>query len=592
MIQGEISRIRSIIVQGLVLGFIVLLIVGQFSAVRAQADSDGDGISDEKERELALLYAPSLQFKGGERFFPVDITYHLSNSVLKLRSGETVTTVDSSPSVSSISAYDENYFLASKFAGLTAIAADYDQSRASLGYTVYSQVKNDGQYLVVQYWFFYVYNDAPINEHEGDWEMITILLDSAEQPVSAVYSQHLQGQRASWGDVEKDSVTHPRVYVARGSHANYFRSYQGRLGLESDDVGADGFALKPSDLNVVVLGEITSGSHPASQDWLGFGGRWGNWAELADAGAGFAGPYGPGHGDNSDKWYSPVSWGQSVSGVDGNWFTLSWAAANFLLIVIVVTALLSLWKVWKIVKLKRSGGLRLLAFMKSKAALGIVLGLVAILLTVAGMLLPWYSVRANIQTTALSTQGEADILVMDGQRGILVNLLVGGRGLSPVFGLALPLGVLLLVGVVFGILDIIGIEKAKSLGNKYLRGGIFFVVLFVFLVILISQLASLVQTLAGTLGMTLPPEGLQLAEAIAQQPLQGAQSRAIGDFGSVSLSWGLGLGAYLILVAAIVKLAGGIILRRIPELTLPPKATQPSQPKAEEKTEQGATPKK
>ncbi|PDM25879.1 hypothetical protein CP083_06745, partial [Candidatus Bathyarchaeota archaeon B24-2] len=51
---------------------------------QAQSDSDLDGIPDAKEEELARLYAPLLQFKLGERFFPVDVKYHLENSVLKL----------------------------------------------------------------------------------------------------------------------------------------------------------------------------------------------------------------------------------------------------------------------------------------------------------------------------------------------------------------------------------------------------------------------------------------------------------------------------------------------------------------------------
>jgi hypothetical protein len=553
-----------------VLGLLVISIAGLFSPVQAQADMDSDGISDGKELELASLYLPHLQFKGGENFFPVEIEYALTNSILKLRSGETVTTVDADPTVAGISDKTADYFLSNQLGGLTEIAADYELNQASLGYTVYGQVKPDAQYVVVQYWFFYAYNDAPINEHEGDWEMIMILLDNAENPVSAVYSQHLQGQRAAWGDVEKTGAKHPNVYVARGSHANYFRAYQGKLGLESDDVGADGFALNPSDLNLVMLGQINPGLHPASQDWLSFGGRWGNWAELADAAAGFAGPYGPGQGDNSEKWYLPESWSQSVSAVDANWFTASFVASNFLLIFVIVTVVLSLWKIWGIIKLKRSGGLRLPRFLRSKASLGIALGVVAIVLTIGGMLLPWYAVRANIQSATLSTQGEADVLLIDGQRGAQVNLLVGGRGLSPAFNLQIPFGILLLVGSVLGILDIIGIKTVRGLGNKYLRGGITFIIIFIVFVLFIVQLASMIESLASLLGATLPPEGYQMAQAIGQQPIQGTQTQTFAGFGSVALSWGLGLGAYMILAAAIIKLIGGVFLRRIPELELNP----------------------
>ena len=565
-LKGFVGKIANGVFLALLMS---LLLIQPFTAL-AQTDLDNDGIPDAKESELALMYLPSLQFKAGEKFFPVVMNYHLDNSALKHRYGETVTTVDAHPAVSTIAGKGENYFLDNTLGNLTDIAEDYKQSKATLGYTVYARVTKEYTSIIVQYWFFYAYNDAPINEHEGDWEMIEIILDSTEKPISAVYSQHLQGQRASWGDVEKMNSTHPKVYVARGSHANYFRPYQGKLGLESDEVGADGVALSYLDLDMVLLGEMGAGNHPPSQDWIEFGGRWGNWATLADAAVGFAGPYGPGQGDNYDKWHSPVSWGQGVSGVDGSWFNLCWIAANFIFIIIAITAALSLWKVWKIVKLKKKGGLRLPAFLKGRALIGIALGIAGILLTVAGMFLPWYTIRANIQTTAISTQGEADLLVMDGQRGVLVNLLVGGRGLSPVFGLQIPFGIVLLVGIAFGILDIIGVEKAKSLGNKNLRGGITFLIIFVILVLFISQLASMVQSLAATFGATLPPEAIQMAQDVAQRPIQGAQTRTMGDFGSVYLSWGLGLGAYMLLAAAIVKIVAGFILRKTPEPPPPP----------------------
>jgi hypothetical protein len=59
---------------------------------------------------------------------------------------------------------------------------------------------------------------------------------------------------AEWKDVEKTGDTHPGVYVALGSHADYFRSYQGKLGTESDIVG-NSYTLKPEDLQIVILVE-------------------------------------------------------------------------------------------------------------------------------------------------------------------------------------------------------------------------------------------------------------------------------------------------------------------------------------------------
>src|SRR3954469_8484855 len=84
--------------------------------------------------------------------------------------------------------------------------------------------------LWLQYWFFYYYNDFQLagplltgGKHEGDWEMIQIRLDDAEQPVEAVFAQHANAERHDWGYVARAGASTPLVYVARGSHASYFR---------------------------------------------------------------------------------------------------------------------------------------------------------------------------------------------------------------------------------------------------------------------------------------------------------------------------------------------------------------------------------
>jgi hypothetical protein len=578
-VNSKITVQKGKLVTGVIVGLIVLIMFGQIFMVHAPAvDSDGDGISDATELDLAVRYLPNLQFKTGEEFFPVEISYHINNSVLKLRSGEAVTTVDQHPTIASISTKQSYCFLANKFGDLSAIAADYETRRPTLGYTVYCRVTKDSTSTVVQYWFFYAYNNAPLNDHEGDWEMMELVLDTAQNPTWVAYSQHLKGQRASWGDVEKIDSTHPVVYVARGSHANYFRPYQGRLGLENDEVGADGLNLKPVDLNPILLGEMGPGLHDSSQGWLTFGGRWGNWANLADSEVGFAGPFGPGQGYNSAKWNNPISWGQGVSEANSTLFAFSWIAVNFILIFIVITILLSIWKIWKIVKLKKTGGLRLPALLKTKASIGVVLGVIALGLTFAGMLLPWYMVKANVQTSLISTHGEAELLVMDGQRGLIVNFLVGNSDPSPLFSLQIPFGILLLVGIVFGVLDIVGMKTAKDLGNKYLRGGLFFLILFIALVLLIFEMTSIIQSLATSFGLSLPPEATQMAQAVAQQPLQGTQTTAVGSYGSVALSWGLGLGAYMLLAAAIIRLVAALVLRGTRDTRPQNVATQPPPP--------------
>lgn len=80
------------------------------------------------------------------------------------------------------------------------------------------------KYRILQYWFFYPYNNW-LNHHEGDWEMIQIILEEATKtPLKITYSWHLSGDTFDWDDpcVEKVAETHPVVYVASGSHASYW----------------------------------------------------------------------------------------------------------------------------------------------------------------------------------------------------------------------------------------------------------------------------------------------------------------------------------------------------------------------------------
>ncbi len=92
--------------------------------------------------------------------------------------------------------------------------------------TSYVNIKKYGHYVALQYWFFYVYNDWRAT-HEGDWENITVFLrvfnsEVTPIPLGCAYSVHHGGQRLSWHEVEKKHGLNPLVYVANGSHANYF----------------------------------------------------------------------------------------------------------------------------------------------------------------------------------------------------------------------------------------------------------------------------------------------------------------------------------------------------------------------------------
>jgi hypothetical protein len=88
-------------------------------------------------------------------------------------------------------------------------------------------------WTILQYHFFYAFNDWRLaangmNHHEGDWEMIAVYLKN-DLPHAVLFSQHGAGNIEKWETVIKaidrqgNVTTHPVVYAALGSHANYSR---------------------------------------------------------------------------------------------------------------------------------------------------------------------------------------------------------------------------------------------------------------------------------------------------------------------------------------------------------------------------------
>jgi hypothetical protein len=202
--------------------------------------------------------------------------------------------------------------------------AAYEPVKASYQPTIYARVKEGTDYTVVQYWFFYYFNDWR-NFHEGDWELVQLnfpgytaaeLLEREEPPVFAAYSQHQAGQKMSWKDMQTRELvmtgTHPVVYVAQGSHANYFTPGQFWSGLDFDDTGITSWrVIEPEELKVVILNE----TEKEETEWLDFQGYWGKYLGFSISVLGLKfqqhGPFGPQWGEGgkvSQKWEQPEAW--------------------------------------------------------------------------------------------------------------------------------------------------------------------------------------------------------------------------------------------------------------------------------------------
>jgi len=101
------------------------------------------------------------------------------------------------------------------------------------GQVLNKQDEEGNNWKILQYHFFYAFNDwrlaaNGVNHHEGDWEMVAVYLKN-DTPYAMLFSQHGSGAMELWENVRcvKDGngneTTHPLVYAALGSHANYSR---------------------------------------------------------------------------------------------------------------------------------------------------------------------------------------------------------------------------------------------------------------------------------------------------------------------------------------------------------------------------------
>lgn len=228
----------------------------------------------------------------------------------------------------------------------------------------HGRVVQEGGWVVLQYWFFYLYNNwrsgfNGANDHEADWEMMCVYLarDAAGelQPEWVAFASHDyvgDDLRRRWDDPEVQKVgNHPVIFAGAGSHGSYFSAgeYLTELELqflapvarvlafvrnrwrtiqvsESPDelpqqqadhsnvlaipfvdyARGDGFALGPGQgeewAAPCVIGEYTS--------WVrGYRGLWGLYTQ--DPFAGEDAPAGPMYnrdGSMRRAWYDPVGW--------------------------------------------------------------------------------------------------------------------------------------------------------------------------------------------------------------------------------------------------------------------------------------------
>jgi hypothetical protein len=276
------------------------------------------------EQALAARYAPVVRLvaydgdcEADQPYVPIDVDLLFGEPTVALRGPWGGDLVAVAPTAQQLAKGLYEYHLDFPGNALSPGCSYLDwQGRLTDGHRpeVYAHVATEADRpgkLALQYWFFYVFNQWN-NLHEGDWEMIQLNFDASSpaealtrHPVAVGYSQHEGAERADWGSDKLEVVdgTHPVVYPADGSHANFYGEALYLGSSASEGVGCDDTRGPSIDVLPVVH---TVPSDPAAareaDPWIDFEGRWG---ELRPAF--FNGPTGP---NLKSQWTEPIKWSE------------------------------------------------------------------------------------------------------------------------------------------------------------------------------------------------------------------------------------------------------------------------------------------
>jgi hypothetical protein len=276
--------------------------------------------SHSAEQQLAAKYAPVLSLEPqprpcgpGEAYRPttVDIVLGRENVLLRDASGNVA---KRAPTAGDLWRHATGYYIDLPGDPLNPGCRYEGQFRAwndGRKPAVYAHVATDPAYsgkLAVEYWFYYTFNDFT-DKHESDWEMAQVDFDApnaakalVKDPYEVDLSQHAGGERSKWTDTKLEKQgTHPVIYDATGSHANYFGSalYLGRGAREGFGCDDTRTATTRLQLQTVLLTDIPS-SPSAPYAWLAFDGRWGQQEKGINNG-----PTGPA---SKPQWWAPIQW--------------------------------------------------------------------------------------------------------------------------------------------------------------------------------------------------------------------------------------------------------------------------------------------
>jgi hypothetical protein len=273
------------------------------------------------ESDLLKTYAPVLYFHPEEKVFPWGINSMLDNADLKKLRNKPRLYMPISPK-DLLSNNGDNLYLDLRnivpYHDAVTTSTILDKTFKKFPFRVYGRrihPENDSAHIVLQYWLFYPFNHWH-NDHEGDWELVQVRLSKDRyEPDQLTTSHHYSGSVIPWDNVSKINGTHPKIFVAKGSHGNWPTSGNHgvgkiweKVGIFRDKTSENGMVLYPENIMGKANGKkqkytLEEVSDAPRSNWIYWNGRWGDVKVL------FWGSKGPESPGLQEKWKNPIAWG-------------------------------------------------------------------------------------------------------------------------------------------------------------------------------------------------------------------------------------------------------------------------------------------
>ncbi len=191
---------------------------------------------------------------------------------------------------------------------------------------------------------------------------------------------------------------------------------------------------------------------------------------------------------------------------------------------------------------------------------GTYLAIVALLIVLISAFLPWYAVKVNIKSGVYNTDGDFELISINGWEGFKINQPPkDGEEQDPFFSMqnftgGIPvLGIIFILIVIIGLLRIFFIKDSKKRGKKTIKTGISCLIPIIIILLVIGFLPNITQNFS-------PPEPIEkVIDTMSSNPLGGSQTVITSEWANASVNWGVQVGGWLLLASSILIIIGGII---------------------------------